>query len=193
MMGGGRPQGQGYGQQGQGQGQGQQSGNGDGGSQSGGGQTGGGGETESEERKQAREAQQAIADELKRLADAYGKESGEGMEKRVRELEQEARRLAHLLDNPPADIIDQQDRFLSRMLQSTLSLNRKDEGKEERKGTKSQTLFSDKGAAQPQGISSKADSFHILRKRAFEDNFPEEYRSAIREYFDVLGEMKWGE
>jgi hypothetical protein len=32
-----------------------------------------------------------------------------------------------------------------------------------------------------------------LRKRAFEDNFPEEYRAAIREYFDVLGEMKWGE
>jgi hypothetical protein len=202
LMGGGRPQGKGYGQQGQGdgQGQGEQSGDGDGdggnqpgGGKSGGSQTGGGGETESAERKQAREAQQAIADELKRLADTYGKESGEGMEKRVRELEQEARRLAQLLENPPADIIDQQDRFLSRMLQSTLSLNRKDEGKEERKGTKSQTLFSEKSDARQQGISSNADSFHILRKRAFEDNFPEEYRSAIREYFDVLGEMKWGE
>jgi hypothetical protein len=204
LRGGGRPQGKGYGQQGQGegQGQGQQSGagegDGDGGNQtggnkSGGNQTGGGGEAESAERRQAREAQQAIADELKRLADTYGKESGEGMEKRVRELEQEARRLAQLLETPPADIIDQQDRFLSRMLQSTLSLNRKDEGKEERKGTKSQTLFSEKSATHPQGISSKADSFHILRKRAFEDNFPEEYRSAIREYFDVLGEMKWGE
>jgi hypothetical protein len=80
------------------------------------------------------------------------------------------------------------------MLQSTLSLNRKDEGKEERKGTVSQTLFSDKGVkASGAGAAAKADSFHMLRKRAFEDNFPEEYRSAIREYFDVLGEMKWGE
>ena len=198
---GGRPQGQGYGQrgqqQGQGQGQGQQSGEGDGGASGqrpGGDATGGnGGEREAEARKQAREAQQAIADELKRLADAYGKEAGESMEKRVRELEQEARRLALLLENPPADIIDQQDRFLSRMLQSTLSLNRKDEGKEERKGTAAQTLFSDQRTTSPQGMSSQADSFHLLRKRAFEDNFPEEYRAAIREYFDVLGEMKWGE
>jgi hypothetical protein len=158
-----------------------------------GGREGGGGEA-SEARKQAREAQKAIADELKRLADTYGKESGEGMEKRVRELEQEARRLAQLLDNPPSDIVDQQDRFLSRMLQSTLSLNRKDEGKEERKGTASQTLFSDKGAQpMPPASKTQADSFHLLRKRAFEDNFPEEYRPAIREYFDALGEMKWGE
>jgi len=193
---GGRPQGQGYGQRGQQQGQGQQSGEGDGegGQRPGGDATGGGGEREREARKQAREAQQAIADELKRLADAYGKDAGPSMEKRVRELEQEARRLAQLLENPPADIIDQQDRFLSRMLQSTLSLNRKDEGKEERKGTTSQTLFSDQGTRSSQaGMSSQADSFHLLRKRAFEDNFPEEYRAAIREYFDVLGEMKWGE
>ncbi|MCL2219047.1 MAG: DUF4175 domain-containing protein [Chitinispirillia bacterium] len=196
---GGRPQGQGYGQRGEQQGgQGQQPGEGEGSSGSrrpGGDATGGqGGERDAEARKQAREMQQAIADELKRLADAYGKDAGESMEKRVRELEQEARRLAQLLENPTADIIDQQDRFLSRMLQSTLSLNRKDEGKEERKGTASQTLFSDQGTKSPQqGASSQADSFHLLRKRAFEDNFPEEYRSAIREYFDALGEMKWGE
>jgi hypothetical protein len=190
---GGRPQGQGRGQGQQGQG-GQQSSSGDGGEHEGGGSTGGGGgEAEREARRQAREAQQAIADELKRLADAYGKESGENMEKRVRELEQEARRLAQLLENPPADIIDQQDKFLSRMLQSTLSLNRKDEGKEERKGTTSQTLFSTTVPTPPPPSSFRADSFHLLRKRAFEDNFPEEYRSAIREYFDVLGEMKWGE
>ncbi|MCL2182641.1 MAG: hypothetical protein FWB85_04130 [Chitinispirillia bacterium] len=197
---GGRPQGQGYGQRGQQQGQGQgrqQSGEGEGSNgQRGGGDAAGGqgGEREAQARKQAKEAQQAIADELKRLAESYGKEAGESMEKRVRELEQEARRLAQLLENPPADIIDQQDRFLSRMLQSTLSLNRKDEGKEERKGTASKTLFTDQGAPpSQQGASSQADSFHLLRKRAFEDNFPEEYRSAIREYFDVLGEMKWGE
>jgi hypothetical protein len=177
-MGQGRPSGQG------GEGEGGEGGN----------APGGRGEADAEARKQAREAQKAIADELKRLADTYGKESGEGMEKRVRELEQEARRLAQLLENPPADIVDLQDRFLSRMLQSTLSLNRKDEDKEERKGTVSQTLFSDKGVkATGPGAAAKADSFHLLRKRAFEDNFPEEYRSAIREYFDVLGEMKWGE
>jgi hypothetical protein len=181
-MGQGRPSGQGG--EGEGDGEGGEGGN----------APGGRGEADAEARKQAREAQKAIADELKRLADTYGKESGEGMEKRVRELEQEARRLAQLLENPPSDIVDLQDRFLSRMLQSTLSLNRKDEDKEERKGTVSQTLFSDKGvkAAGP-GAAAKADSFHLLRKRAFEDNFPEEYRSAIREYFDVLGEMKWGE
>jgi hypothetical protein len=182
-MGQGRPSSSGQGSEGEGDGDGESGDN-----------PGGRGETSSEARKQAREAQKAIADELKRLADTYGKESGEGMEKRVRELEQEARRLAQLLENPPADIIDLQDRFLSRMLQSTLSLNRKDEGKEERKGTVSQTLFSDKGIKPPAGgAAAKADSFHLLRKRAFEDNFPEEYRAAIREYFDVLGEMKWGE
>jgi hypothetical protein len=189
MLGGQRPQGQGRGQQ-QGQGEGQQSG--EGGRQDGGRSAGGGGEGESIERKQAREAQEAIAEELKRLADTYGKDAGKNMEDRVRELEQEARKLAQLLENPPADIIDQQDRFLSRMLQSTLSLNRKDEGKEERKGTVSETLFSNTSAPSQQGMSSRADSFHLLRKRAFEDNFPEEYRSAIREYFDALGEMKWG-
>ncbi|MDR0330729.1 MAG: hypothetical protein LBH93_03350 [Chitinispirillales bacterium] len=193
LLGGGQQPG---GQEGQGgrrmgEGRGQQGGGG-GGNKEGGGRIGGG-EANSEARKQATEAQRAIADELKRLADAYGKESGEGMEKRVRELEQEARRLAQLLESPPADIVDQQDRFLSRMLQSTLSLNRKDEGKEERKGTASQTLFSGSGSPPPPASSSQADSFHLLRKRAFEDNFPEEYRSAIREYFDVIGEMKWGE
>ena len=165
-----------------------------GGNQPGGSSPGGaGGEAEAQARKQAREAQQAIADELKRLAEAYGKEAGKAMEERVKELEQEARRLAAMLENPPGDIIDQQDRFLSRMLQATLSLNRKDEGKEERKGNVSQTLFSESGAAANAGAASKADSFHLMRKRAFEDNFPEEYRSAVREYFDALGEMKWGE
>ena len=82
---------------------------------------------------------------------------------------------------------------MSKMLQATLSLNRKDEGKEERKGNRSQTLFSESEASANAGLASKADSFHLLRKRAFEDNFPEEYRSAIREYFQTLGEMKWEE
>ncbi|MDR2692899.1 MAG: hypothetical protein LBB74_01640 [Chitinispirillales bacterium] len=191
---GGQGQGQGR-QMGQGRPSGQGSGQGGGeGEGDGGGAPGGRGEADAEARKQAREAQKAIAEELKRLADTYGKEAGEGMEKRVRELEQEARGLARLLENPPADIVDLQDRFLSRMLQSTLSLNRKDEGKEERKGTVSRTLFSDRGSkAAGSGAAARADSFHLLRKRAFEDNFPEEYRSAIREYFDVLGEMKWDE
>jgi hypothetical protein len=190
MLGGGRPQGQGRGQQGQGQGQGQggnqQSGNG------GGDMGGGGGEVEREARRQAREMQQAIADELKRLADAYGRDAGESMERRVRELEQEAQRLAQLFENPPPDILDQQDRFLSRMLQSTLSMNRKDEDRDERLGTTAQTIFTNIGSVQSPA-SFRADSFHLLRKRAFEDNFPEEYRSAIREYFDTLGEMRWGE
>ena len=193
LMDGGRKPGQrGQGQQGQGQGQ-QGQGEGTcplgGGNRPGGDTGGGGGEVEREARRQAREAQQAIADELKRLADAYGRDAGADMEKRVRELEQEARRLAQLLESPPMDIVDQQDRFLSRMLQATLSLNRKDEGKEERQGTVAQTPFSAQNIPASAGMSSQADSFHLLRKRAFEDNFPEEYRSAIREYFDALGEM----
>lgn len=147
------------------------------------------GEGALEAKNKAREAQKAIAEELKRLADKYGKEAGESMEKRVRELEEEARRLARLLENPPEDIIDQQDRFLSRMLQSTLSLNRKDKGKEEREGSKSKTVFSGPDAPALGNSIRKADTFHILRRRAFEDNYPEEYRSAIREYFDRLGEM----
>ncbi|MFP4164319.1 MAG: hypothetical protein ACLFVE_10085 [Chitinispirillaceae bacterium] len=148
-----------------------------------------GGEGSKEARKQAQESQKAIAEELKRLADTYGKEAGENTEKRVRELEKEARRLARLMEKPPGDIIDQQDRFLSRMLQSTLSLNRKDEGKEERKGSRSETVFSGSEAPRLDSSIREADTFHLLRKKAFEDNYPEEYRSAIREYFDRLGEL----
>ncbi|MCL2690097.1 MAG: hypothetical protein FWE57_09685 [Chitinispirillia bacterium] len=165
-----------------------------GGNREGGSSPGGeGGEAQAEARRQAQEAQKAIADELKRLAESYGKDAGKTMEERVKELEQEARRIAALLENPPDDIIDLQDRFLSRMLQATLSLNRKDEGKEERKGNRSEILFSESSAGANAGAASSADSFHLLRKRAFEDNFPEEYRSAIRDYFNSLGEMKWGE
>ncbi|MFP4015172.1 MAG: DUF4175 family protein [Chitinispirillaceae bacterium] len=169
--------------------QGQQGGSQPGGNKPGDGGEQGGGEGAHEARRKAQEAQQAIAQELERLADKYGKEAGESMEKRVRELEQEARRLAQLLQNPPEDIIDQQDRFLSRMLQSTLSLNRKDKGKEDRKGSKSKTVFSDPDAPALGKSIREADTFHILRRRAFEDNYPEEYRSAIREYFDSLGEL----
>ncbi len=154
-----------------------------------GGKAGSGGQGGDEARREAQQAQKAIADELKRLAENYGKEAGENVENRVKELEKEARRLAALLENPPGDIVDQQDRFLSRMLQSTLSLNRKDEGKEERKGTRSRNLFSGTDAPPPGSSIKNADTFHLMRKRAFEDNFPESYRQAVREYFDALGEM----
>ena len=84
-------------------------------------------------REAAQKAQKAIAEELKKLAEKYGKETGDAMKERVEELEKEAQRLAKMLDQPKPEISRHQDRFLSRMLQTTLSMNRQDEGKEERK------------------------------------------------------------
>ncbi len=140
-------------------------------------------------REAAQKAQRAIAEELKKLAEKYGKETGGAMKERVEQLEKEAQRLAKMLEQPKPEISRHQDRFLSRMLQATLSMNRRDEGKEERKSKTAEMVFTpDKGIGK-NSVSDDPDTFYMLRRKALMGNFPESYREAIRAYFDSLEVM----
>jgi hypothetical protein len=149
------------------------------------------GQTNEAAREAAQRAQSEIAEQLKDLAERYGKgagkESGAGEARRLQELEAEARRLSEMLQNPGQDLADRQDRFLVRMLQTTLSMHREDEGKEERKSSSAITVFSSSGRADSFDDSGAADSFYALRRKALQGNFPEIYRSTIQAYFDSLG------
>jgi predicted RNA-binding protein with EMAP domain len=138
-------------------------------------------------RKEAQQAQQAIADALQKLADSYGKEAGDGMNKKARDLEEEARRLARMLENPTPEIQDRQQRFLSRMLQTTLSMHKQDEGKEKRKSQSVKGVFSENVQKPAPGEFSDRDAFFQMRQKAFSGNFPESYRFSIKRYFDSLG------
>jgi|WetSurMetagenome_2_1015567.scaffolds.fasta_scaffold00061_26 hypothetical protein len=139
-------------------------------------------------REEARAAQKEIADELGRLADSYGKDAGASLNKKTREMEEEARRLSNMLEHPSQELRDRQDRFLSRMLETSLSQHRQDEGKEQRKSESAKAVFSPlrpgtAGAARETGV----DAYYRLRQRAFSGNFPESYRMSIMNYFDSLG------
>jgi hypothetical protein len=138
-------------------------------------------------RQQAMAAQKAIADELHKLAEKYGKEAGESMDKRARDLEEEARRLEHMLENPKPELRDHQDRFLSRMLQASLSMHKQDEGKEERKSQSAKNVFPLDDIKTGAAVFNDRDLFFRLRQKAFSGNFPEAYRYAVKNYFDSLG------
>jgi len=140
----------------------------------------------SEARRAAQKAQAAIADELKKLTEKYGREAGEGLRGRVGELEEEAKRLAAMLERPAPDITERQDRFLARMLETTLSMHREGEGKDEWKSRTAETVFSGGTAAPPGAFFKDADLFHRLRQKAYQGNYPASYRAALRAYFDAL-------
>lgn len=150
-------------------------------------QAGGKGSQEEKARREAQAAQQSIADELKRLADKYGKEAGSSLDKRTRDLEEEARRLAQQFEAPSQDLRDRQDKFLSRMLETTLSQHRQDEGKEDRVSQSAKTVFGPAPVSPGTESRFDADSYYHLRQRAFMGNFPEAYRLSIKNYFDSLG------
>ena len=153
-------------------------------------QAGGASEGSAEKaRRQAQAAQKEIADELQKLSEKYGKEAGGSFDKRAKDLEDEARRLAKMLDDPKPEIRDRQDRFLSRMLESSVSLHKQDEGKDERTSQSAKTVFSidDKPSGVGDGVDR--DSFYRLRQKAFMSGFPESYRSAVKNYFDSLGTL----
>jgi hypothetical protein len=148
----------------------------------------GSGEAAEQARRAAQQAQQAIADQLQQLAEKYGKEAGESMSGRVGDLEQEARRMAAMLSRPTAEITERQDRFLARMLETTLSMHRQGEGKEEWKSRTAEKTMSEMMVSEPGKAFKNADAFHLLRQKAFSGNFPEAYRSALRAYFEALSE-----
>jgi hypothetical protein len=154
---------------------------------------GGMSESQARARQEAENAQRALADQLDELAKKFGggdkSGDGAGMSKRMEELEKEARNLAERLRNPPtADVRDRQDRFLSRMLQATLSMHQQDEGKEERKSKSAKELFSeDKPGTALSDTKGNPDVFYSMRRRALESKYPKNYRTAIKAYFDSLG------
>ena len=139
-------------------------------------------------RKAAQEAQKELAEELEKLAEKFGDTSGEGMKRRLEELEKEARSLTKMLRHPREEVTERQDRFLARMLQSALSLHREDQGKEERKSSKAGIVFTRRNATVSDSLINAEDMFHMVRRRALQNgNYPPSYRSTINTYFDSLG------
>lgn len=137
-------------------------------------------------RKAAQRAQKALADQLRDLAEKYGEGSEKGLKKRVKELEEEARRIAKMLENPTPQVADRQDRFLVRMLQTTLSLHKQDEGKEERESKSATVIFSNNAVPVDKATFNKTDTFYNLRMKALDGNFPDSYRRQVQAYFDSL-------
>lgn len=139
-------------------------------------------------RKEAQQAQKAIADELKQLGEKFGDTNGEGMRKRIQQLEEEARSLSRMLQEPREEVTERQDRFLARMLQSALSLHREEEGKEERQSKSAEVMFTPTTGAISDSAVGKIDLFQLLRRKALTNgNYPLSYRNAINRYFDSLG------
>ncbi len=144
-------------------------------------------------RAAARQAQQAVADKLNELAEKYGSGENGGLGKRVEELEEEARRLARMLEQPTREVTDRQERFLVRLLQSTLATRKQGQGKEERKSRSAQERYSSDISGDKSALRGSIDRFHRLRLEAFGGNFPEEYRGAVEAYFDSLGVQLFGQ
>ncbi len=139
-------------------------------------------------RKEAQAAQKAIADELKALAEKFGDGSAEEMRERVKQLEDEARKIAQMLDRPTEEATERQDRFLARMLQAALSLHREEEEKEERKSVSAKAIFTKTTIPFSDSVRGINDSFHSLRFRALQNGvYPPSYRTSINAYFDSLG------
>ena len=91
------------------------------------------------------------------------------------------------MENPTQDLPDRQDRFLSRMLETTLSQHHQDEGKEDRVSQSAKTVFGPPPESPGNLAASGTDAFYRLRQRAFMGNFPESYRFSVKNYFDSLG------
>ena len=136
---------------------------------------------------EAQAAQKAIADALQKLSETYGKQAGGGLDAKAKDLEQEARRLSKMLENPQPEIQDRQQRFLSRMLQTTLSMHKQDEGKEERRSQSASNPMPTAIQISSDTSFAGRDFFFRVREKAFSGNFPERYRGAIQAYFDTLG------
>ena len=146
------------------------------------------GEQASRARRAAQSAQKEIADELKRLSEKYGPEADQGLRDRVDELAKEARNLSEQLEHPDRGVADRQDRFLTRMLETTLSMHRQGEGKEEWKSQSAGNPFQTGISARPGTIYRDRDSFNRLRQRAFQGNYPDSYHDALFKYFETLSE-----
>lgn len=150
-----------------------------------------GGQSAQDLRRQAQQAQEALAEQLKQLAQQYAEEGGGG-NARLKKLEEEARRLARMLEKPSEQLRDRQDRFLARMLQSTLSVHKQGKGKEKRESKTARTVFVPTDTTETSGGFTDEDTFYRLRRKAFQGNIPPDYRPAVKSYFDSLGVLFLG-
>ncbi len=139
-------------------------------------------------RQAARNAEQGIADNLKRLNEKYGGQAGGGLAGKTEELQKEAQNLAAMLDHPTPDLIEHQDRFLGRMLETTLSMHRQGEGHDEYKLQSAITPYQAGTFVSSGTLFRERDAFSRLRERAFQGDYPADYKEALRKYFDALGE-----
>jgi hypothetical protein len=74
------------------------------------------------------------------------------------------------------------------MLETTLSMHKEGEGKDEWKSRTAEQTFGEGAERAPGAFYKDIDTFHRLRQKAFLGNFPEGYRNALRVYFDQLSE-----
>ncbi|MFW5959502.1 MAG: hypothetical protein ACOCSE_00110 [Chitinivibrionales bacterium] len=140
--------------------------------------------------KAAAKTQEEIAERLKELREKYKDDPGasDNLKKRAEELEKEARRIAGNLKNIDKNDREDQEMLLSRMLEATLSINKKGKGdKDERKSQTSERLFSDKDPdGSVQGFKG-SDTYYLLRKKILNGDYPEKYIHAIQAYLNKLG------
>ncbi|MBN1983315.1 MAG: DUF4175 family protein [Chitinivibrionales bacterium] len=134
----------------------------------------------------ARQAQKKLAEQLRQLSQRYKNSEDKSLLDRIKQLEKEAEELTQLYENPSMQLTDRQDRFLARMLQSTLSLHKQDEGKEERKSTSATMIYPQNSITTAAVPADAVDAFYNLRMKALQGNFPDSYRSSIQQYFDSL-------
>lgn len=163
------------------------------GQQQGGSENGGMSSEQAKARGDAERAQKELSKQLEELAKKFGEQEGskgQGMSKRIDELKKEAEQIAESLKKPPTqELADRQDKFLSRMLQAVLSIHQQGEGdKEERKSEAAKQIFSkDNNKLTLDEIRKNPDAYYTMRRKAFSNNYPPEYREAIKTYFDSLG------
>jgi hypothetical protein len=151
-------------------------------------ESGGNGRAGEQARRAAQSAEQAIADELNRLGQKYGAQAGEGMAGKTQELRKEAENLASMLEHPTPELAERQDRFLSRMLETTLSMHRQGEGHDEFTSQSAARPYQEGNVVSSGTLFRERDAFARLRQRAFLGNYPAEYREALQRYFDALSE-----
>jgi len=131
------------------------------------------------EQRKLEEVMKQIAEESRGARDALGK-----LDDIAGSMEEVARDLAE--GNLDRDLVERQERILTRMLDSQRSMRERDYKKE-----RSSTTAGDVGALAPERWSEEVGDEEILLRmirRAMQEKGPREYEELIREYFRALSE-----
>jgi hypothetical protein len=141
-------------------------------------------------RRQARQAQQHIAKKLQELEEKYRSQGKHDQARHAQRLEQQARRIADMLANPPTEHSQHaQEQLLTRMLEASLSVHKQGQGGTRRKGKKSEQPFT-RAASSPEVLSGDARTMELylrIRRNVLNGEYPSSYTSSIHTYLDSLG------